>query len=371
MNAIADPAGADPPGVSLDALARWLHEASPGLVAGPLQASVIAGGRSNLTYLLTDGTSRWALRRPPLGHVLPTAHDMAREYRVISALGASEVPVPAAVALCTDREVLGEPFYLMSYVDGVVLERPEQAGSTSTAERASRQLVSTLVALHAVDPAAVGLSDFGRPDGFRERQLRRWHQQFLASLGGAAAAPTEHPTAAAAVERSAVPPIAEATVAREADVVASLAERMPISGPTGIVHGDYRLTNVMFTPDLARIAAVVDWEMATLGDPLTDVGLLYVYHRLAAETGAVMPDYAAEYGYRNAEQLVGDYATASGLDVSALDWYIAFGYFKLSVIAAGIHARYRQGLTVGEGFDRFGPLVDLALGSAQDRLGGI
>jgi aminoglycoside phosphotransferase (APT) family kinase protein len=343
---------ADPPGIDLARLTAWLDAEHPGLRTGKLRASVIAGGRSNLTYRLTDGNQDWALRRPPLGHVLPTAHDMGREYRVISALGKSAVPVPTAVALCVDRSVLGELFYLMSYVDGVVLDHPGRAPGNAAAARASSQLVQTLVSLHAVDPAAVGLADFGRPDGFRERQLQRWHKQFLASIPPDAAGGS----------------LSEAVQRLEQDVVGALTQRLPSTGPVGIVHGDYRLTNVMFAPDLSKIVAVVDWEMATLGDPLTDVGLLYVYHHLASTTSVVMPDFPPDQGFMSADDMVAAYAAATGIDLSTLDWYIAFGYFKLSVIAAGIHARHLQGLTVGAGFEQFGPLVEGALDDARKLL---
>jgi aminoglycoside phosphotransferase (APT) family kinase protein len=279
---------------------------------------------------------------------------MAREYRVIAALGPSEVPVAEAVALCTDPAILGEPFYLMSFVDGVVLETPAAVPNRASANRASELLVDTLLALHRVDPAAVGLADFGRPDGFCERQIRRWHAQFLASLPGLE-------SEAGAVD----------VAATELGVVQALGQRLPVSGPIGIVHGDYRLTNVMFRSDLQHIAAVVDWEMATVGDPLTDVGLLFVYHELAGATGAVMPAFPADRGFLTPSELVARYAEGSGHEVPALDWYIAFGYFKLGVIAAGIHARFRQGRTVGPGFEQFGSVIDLALRGAQHRLGGM
>jgi aminoglycoside phosphotransferase (APT) family kinase protein len=336
----ADPAS--PPGLDLARLTGWFDRELPGRRGGELWAEVVAGGRSNLTYRLTDGTSRWALRRPPMGHVLPTAHDMAREYTVISALHGSPVPVPEPVALCTDRAVLGEPFYLMSFVDGIVLDEPGKAADPATARHSTEALVDTLVALHDIDPHQVGLEAFGRPEGFLQRQVSRWHKQFQAS-------------------------VAEGNDT-EAGVVAALTDRLPDSTRTGIVHGDYRLTNVMFEPGFQRIAAVVDWEMATLGDPLTDVGLLYVYHERSRAAAGVMPDFPVAQGFLSPEAMVRRYAEASGLDVAALDWHIAFGYFKLSVIAAGIAARYQQGLTVGEGFEVFGALRDDALSAAAGKL---
>ncbi len=334
----------EPPGLDLARLTGWLDRAKPGLRAGELSAEVIAGGRSNLTYRLTDGHRQWALRRPPLGHVLPTAHDMAREYTVISALHGSDVPVPEPIALCTEAEVLGQPFYLMSYVDGIVIERPELVPDHSTAGRVSALLVDTLIALHGIPSEQVGLAEFGRPDGFLQRQVARWHQQFQASV------PDGMPV--------------------ETEVVQGLGRRLPEQSAAGIVHGDYRLTNVLYARDFGRIAAVVDWEMATLGDPLTDLGLLYVYHECAGRTESVMPDFPPEQGFLGPEQLVGRYAERTGRSLADLDWYIAFGYFKLAVIAAGIHARYLQGKTVGSGFEVFGRLRDSTLAAAAERIGG-
>lgn len=346
--------GDSPPGVDLARLSAWLDAERPGLRQGPLRATVIAGGRSNLTYRLTDGSSEWALRRPPLGHVLPTAHDMAREFKVISALYRSPVPVPEPIELCTDRDVLGEPFYLMGFVPGVVLERPELVPNSIVAQRATETLVDTLVALHSVEPAAVGLADFGRPEGFLQRQVKRWHQQFESS--------TQPDPSTFDVQ------------ALELSVVRRLREQLPESLRSGIVHGDYRLTNVLFNPDFAgdraSVDAVVDWEMATLGDPLTDVGLLYVYHDCARTSGSVMPDFPSEQGFLSPRAMVARYAEATGLDIADLDWYIAFGYYKLSVIAAGIHARFQQGKTIGEGFGVFGGLRNATMDAASARLGG-
>jgi len=333
-----------PPGLDLSRLTGWFDRELPGLRTGELAAEVIAGGRSNLTYRLTDGAHTWALRRPPLGHVLPTAHDMAREYTVISGLHGTAVPAPGPVALCTDAGVLGQPFYLMSFVPGVVLDRPGLVPDRQAATRTGELLVDTLVALHGIDPQAVGLAGFGRPEGFLARQVGRWHQQFQASVPGGSA--------------------------QEAAVVERLTARLPDSSRSGIVHGDYRLTNVLFRPDFTAIEAVVDWEMATLGDPLTDLGLLYVYHRLAGAADSVMPDFPATQGFLGPDELVGRYAERTGQSLDGLDWYIAFGYFKLAVIAAGIHARFLQGKTVGSGFEVFGSLRDATLAAAAERLTG-
>jgi aminoglycoside phosphotransferase (APT) family kinase protein len=332
------------PGLDLTRVAAWLDLAQPGLSAGELSAQLIAGGKSNLTYRVTDGTHVWALRRPPLGHLLPTAHDMAREYRVISALAGSPVPVARPVALCSDPAVLGAPFYLMSYVDGVVLDRREMLDDLDreSARRIGETSIDALVALHRIEPVAVGLGDLGRPAGFLERQIARWHKQWQAS------------------ETRPLPELAK--------VVDALHAERPDSGPPSIVHGDYRLTNAIYTPDLARIAAVVDWEMATLGDPLTDVGLLVVYHRLAEEHDLIMPVMRPADGFLSAEQLAARYGAASGRDLDRLTWYVGFGYFKLAVVAEGIAARHQQGKTVGAGNDRIAGVVPGLLRSALEAL---
>jgi aminoglycoside phosphotransferase (APT) family kinase protein len=330
------------PGVDFAALTKWLDSEHPGLRAGPVTGELIAGGKSNLTYRITDGASVWALRRPPLAHVLPSAHDMGREFRVISALGGTDVPVAQAIALCPDPEVLGAPFYLMSFVDGVVFDQADRLAGLSPelARRACEQLVDTLLELHSIDPASVGLAEFGRPDGYLARQVKRWHAQWQASE----------------------------TVRRPEldELVERLTATMPAQGAPAIVHGDYRLTNVIYRRDVSGIAAVVDWEMATLGDPLADVGLLAVYHRLAAVSDGVMPAMSTDNGFLSAEQMAARYADGAGRDLSQLDWYIALGYYKLAVISEGIHYRYLQGKTVGEGFsqmgDRVPQLLDAALG---------
>ena len=329
------------PGLDLDAVTVWLDATAPGLRQGPLHAEVIAGGLSNLTYRVTDGTSTWALRRPPLGHVLSTAHDMTREFRVISALHGTAVPVATPVVLCEDVDVNGAPFYLMSYVDGVVLDNPDVLGrlTTDDARRSCELLVDTLLALHAVDPAEVGLEQFGKPHGFLERQVKRWRTQWEAS------------------ETEPRPGLEE--------LVAGLADRIPPEQPPGIVHGDYRLTNVLYSHDITRIAAVVDWEMATLGDPLTDVGLLVVYQTLGEQGMFGAAPMSVTAGFLSPTSMVERYAAGSTRDLAALPWYVAFGWFKLAVIAEGIHARYLQGKTVGDGFSSVGVYVPRLLDASR------
>jgi aminoglycoside phosphotransferase (APT) family kinase protein len=270
---------------------------------------------------------------------------MVREFRVISALASTDVPVAPAIALCEDDAVLGAPFYLMGYVDGVVLDRKDvlSALTVEDAGRACALLMDTLVDLHEVDPARVGLADFGRPEGFLSRQVRRWHQQWQASE----TRPLDQ--LAATVER--------------------LTETLPEQSAPAVVHGDYRLTNVMFAPGIDRIAAVVDWEMATLGDPLTDLGLLVVYQDLAQQGDTIMPQMPPEAGFLTSEAMIARYARRSPRSLEKLNWYVGFGYFKLAVVAEGIHHRYLAGKTVGEGFDHFGAAVPVLLEAALAALG--
>ncbi|MEW2387894.1 phosphotransferase family protein [Streptomyces venezuelae] len=321
-----------PPGLDLDQLRGHLDRERPGLVGGPLSARLIEGGRSNLTYAVTDGTSRWVVRRPPLGHVLATAHDMKREHRVIAALHPTDVPVPAPVLLCEDETVIGSPFYVMEFVDGTPYRTAEELaplGPERTRE-AVLGLVDTLVDLHAVDPAAVGLGDFGRPEGFLDRQLRRWGKQLDASRNRELAGIDE--------------------------LHAALGRSLPDSPAPTVIHGDYRLDNVLMGDD-DRIRAILDWEMSTLGDPLTDLGLLVMYSAKLEVPESPVSTTAGAPGHPDPAELIERYAARSGRDVSAVSWYTAFAWFKLAVILEGIHYRYTLGQTVGAGFDRIGELV--------------
>jgi aminoglycoside phosphotransferase (APT) family kinase protein len=338
--------GQDIPGLDLTALRAYFAAAArPGAIRGPLRARMLAGGKSNLTYDVTDGHGHWVVRRPPLGHVLATAHDMAREYRVISALAGTEVPVPATYLLCEDPSVIGAPFYVMERVEGTVYRTAAQLrelGAQRTQVIAAR-MVDTLAGLHAVDPAAVGLADFGRPQGFLARQVRRWKQQLDAS-------------------RSRDLPGAD-------ELHAALAARIPAESDVAIVHGDFRLDNLLIG-DGDRITAVLDWEMATLGDPLTDVALLLAYQRLAhLETGYAAADAAIAPGFPSPEQIADSYAGRSGRDLSHLGFHLGLAYFKLAVICEGIHYRYTLGQTLGEGFGSIGaatePLIQSGLATMR------
>ncbi len=328
------------PGLDTAALTTWLAGAHPELAEGRLSATVIAGGRSNLTYAVGGARRPLVLRRPPLGHVLSSAHDMRREHRVISALANTPVPVPIAVDIVDDTggAITGTPFFLMERAPGRVLSRRTQnADYTPEGLRAvSLELARALADLHAVDPASVGLADFGRPDGYLARQLKTWRRQLDAS-------------------RSRATPALDALQAR-------LGEGMPVAVRAGIVHGDYRLDNALVDGPEPRLTAILDWEMATLGDPLVDLGILALYWDIAqlpdAFPGAVPSAVDPAAGYPSFAQIADAYAEHAGVDIPQLGWYRAFAAFKLAVICEGIHFRYQAGDTVGTGFDRMGELVE-------------
>ena len=321
-----------PPGLDLDRLRGLLDREQPGLVTAALSGRLIEGGRSNLTYAVTDSTTKWVVRRPPLGHVLATAHDMKREHRVISALHPTNVPVPRPILLCEDDEVLGAPFYVMEFVEGTPYRTADDLAplGPDRTRGAVLELVDTLVELHAVDPAEVGLADFGRPEGFLDRQLRRWGKQLDASRNR--------------------------DLAGVEELHAALGHRLPTSPAPAVVHGDYRLDNVLIGED-DKIKAILDWEMSTLGDPLTDLGLLVMYSIPLDLPNSPISTTASAPGHPTPAELIERYATRSGRDVSAVAWYTAFAWFKLAVILEGIHYRYTLGQTVGRGFDRIGELV--------------
>ena len=323
------------PGIDAPTVSRFVREHLP-VGDAPIAFELISGGRSNLTYRVKSGEDTWVLRRPPLGHVLPTAHDMAREFRVLSALADTDVPVPRPLALCSDDTINGAPFYLMEYTPGVVLEEKLPDGYAATAEerrRMSLALVDTLVRLHAVEPAAVGLGDFGRPEGYLERQVRRWSQQW---------------------ERSATEPLPAID-----ELIRRLRSALPQVSDASIVHGDYRLGNLALDPaDPGRVLAIFDWEMATLGDPLADLGYTLMYWGEVADEGLAnnpLPHAAltAREGFLTRDELVEEYARRSGRAVDAIDFYRVLALYKGAVIAEGIYARFLQGKTVGEGFESF------------------
>jgi len=321
-----------PDGLDLPALQKFFDAEVPG--TGELSAELMQGGRSNLTYRLTDGRSTWVLRRPPLGGLTPSAHDMAREYRVVAALSGTPIPVARAVALCEDTSVLGVPFAVVDYVAGRVIRARDELHALPEEEitRCGHGLIDVLAALHAVDPEAVGLGGFGRPQGYLGRQVRRWYDQWTR--------------------------VATRELADLEQLHALLTDACPAEAGASIVHGDFRIDNAILDPDDAgTVRAIVDWEMSTLGDPLADLGLHLAYSDaafdpilggFAAATSPLLPDR---------DDVLQRYATASGRDLPNIAFYIALGYFKVAVIAEGIHARYAQGMTRGTGFDNIGAAV--------------
>ncbi len=332
----------DLPGLDLTRFAAWFESACPGELGGPLTGRLIAGGRSNLTYQVSDEKRSWVVRRPPLGHVLATAHDMTREYRVMTALRDTGVPVPLTYALCADPAVLGAPFYVMSQVDGTPYRRADQLETLGPARTRiiAEHLVATLAELHAVSPAEVGLADFGRPAGFLARQVRRWKKQLDASRSRPLAGIDE--------------------------LYARLSANPPAESAATVVHGDYKLDNVLVGPD-DRVAAVVDWEMATLGDPLTDVALLAVYQGMG-ERGDGPPTSAAP-GFPSVPETLAQYAACAGQDLPDLGFYLGLASFKAAVVLEGIHYRYIHGQTVGAGFEHIGAQVEPLVATGLAALG--
>ncbi|HET7518194.1 MAG TPA: phosphotransferase family protein [Actinomycetes bacterium] len=333
------------PGIDLVGVMAWFQANVPG-ARPPLRVALIAGGRSNLTYRVDDAAGlRWVLRRPPLHGVLPSAHDMGREHRVIAALAGTPVPVPATFGLCQDPAVTGAPFYVMEHVDGVVpRDQATVAASLDEQARAAAtdSLVDALVALHRVDPGQVGLGDLGRPSGYLERQLARWQRQ---------------------LDQTRTRPLPALD-----EVHRRLAASLPAQvGPARIVHGDFRLDNVVLSPT-GQVRAVLDWELCTLGDPLADVGLLQVYW---AEPGdqtlplgsapTVMPGFGGRAAVAEA------YAARSGRDLSQLDTYVAFASWKLAVILEGVVARHATG-AYGEGDDTWRGFAEVVVQLADRAL---
>ncbi|HEX6455642.1 MAG TPA: phosphotransferase family protein [Solirubrobacterales bacterium] len=328
---------AAPDGIDQKSVEAWFGENVPG-VDFPLAFERIAGGHSNLTYRVTDAAGRkWALRRPPLGKRLGSAHDMGREFKVVSALGGTEVPVAPVVGLCEEESVNDAPFYVMEFVEGPVLRGlaeaevfPDEGDRRAIGER----VADTLVQIHAVDPDAVGLGDLGRKEDYVARQLHRWQGQW------------------------------EKSKTRELEPIdrvhAALSARIPEQGPATIVHGDYRLDNMILTGS-GEVAAVVDWELCTLGDPLADVGLLMAYWPARGENTLAlgMPANLAP-GFPTREEIKARYAEGSGRDLSDLNFYVALGYWKLAIILEGVYARYIAGGygKVDEGVHAFARLVE-------------
>ncbi len=334
-----------PEGIDRIGVEGWFAEQVPE-AEPPLSFERISGGHSNLTYGVRDTAARhWALRRPPLGKRLGSAHDMGREHRVVAALGPTEVPVAPVVGLCEDESVNGAPFYVMGFVEGPILRGVAEAEAfAGEAEREAigLRVADTLAAIHAVDPDAVGLGGLGRKEDYVARQLRRWHGQWEKSKTRELVAIDE--------------------------VHARLAARIPAQGAATIVHGDYRLDNMILTPQ-GEVAAVVDWELCTLGDPLADIGLLMVYWPERGEDAIALGQPAnLAPGFPSRGELRTRYVERSGRDLSDLDFFIALGYWKLAIILEGVYARYAAGQygKVDEGIQQFAQMVE-RLAEAADQ----
>jgi aminoglycoside phosphotransferase (APT) family kinase protein len=306
-------------------------------VVGPLKADVIEGGRSNLTFSLTDGVSRWVMRTPPRLGRTPSAHDVAREFRVTAALAASQVPVPHAVALCEDETVLGGPFAIADFVPGRTIQTQFELAELDDAAVAhvTESLVATLAALHQVDHIAIGLERFGRPDSYAQRQLARWSTQWQL------------------VGTSELRRLAESLVKR-------LTKAMPPQRSTRIVHGDFRIDNTILDLDAPGgpcVAAVVDWELSTIGDPVADVAMMCAYRNKVFDLIVGQPSAWTSDRLPDPDALVAAYLAAGGLTLHAWEFHLALAYFKLAVIAAGIEHRRLAGAGSGRGFDTSGQSV--------------
>lgn len=327
----------------LDRLAPALAEATEDDRWRSCTAELIIGGKSNLTFTLRSEAGELVLRRPPTGHLLPSAHDMAREARVQRGLASTDVPVPRIV-LADEGDLIGVQFYVMEKVPGHVVrdQLPDGWAETPEERRAMAfALADTLAALHAVDYEAVGLGDYGRPEGFMARQVRRWSGQW------------------------------EKSRSREVPEMEELARRLAADVPrqqrATIVHGDFRTDNVIYDAgDPGRINAVLDWELSTLGDPMSDVGLLMLYWREAGEDGlSLIPGVSHLPGFPSRAEMLDRYATTAGVDLDDLTWYQAFAHFKFAVIVQGVSARSKAGAMGGQDF---GDLDDLVLRLAAEGL---
>ena len=311
--------------VDPDGLAAYLAANLP-RYAGEFGVTRLGQGQSCLTFMVEGDGWRVVLRRPPRGDLPPSAFDVTREYRVMSALhshGAS-VPVPPPVALCADPTVIGAPFYLMEPVDGLVVrtELPPELSSMDDRARMTDALVETLCALQAIDYAAVGLDGFGKPDGYLERQLRRMNQLW---------------------------DMARFRDLPDIETVGKwLSENIPAQRRATIVHGDYKLDNVIFAPQSpARLIAVVDWEMSTIGDPLADLGWMLYWWRDPGDAsfGLTVSSVMDQDGFPRRRELLERYVVATGEDVSTIDWYAALGGWKIAIIMEGSYRRFQAGIT--------------------------
>jgi aminoglycoside phosphotransferase (APT) family kinase protein len=330
----------------LEPLEAFLDAA--GLGAGPIEATAIGDGHSNVTYLLRRGEAKLVLRRPPRGPLPPSAHDVLREARLLSALGPRGFRVPAVLATCEDEGVIGAPFYVMPFVEGHVLSAtlPAQLGSAEAPARIAEELVDCLVDLHAIDVEAAGLTGFGRADGYLERQIKRF--------GGL-------------LELNATRPLPDLERVAE-----WLAANVPASPGATVVHGDYRLGNVMFAPEEPNLVAVLDWEMATIGDPLADVGYMTAMWAEPSDPPNPVGDLSEVTrlpGFPSREDLAERYTDATGLSLQALPWYQVLALWKAAIFLEGNYKRFRAGTTADPFYAQLGEGI-VALGKlAAERAG--
>lgn len=305
-------------------LRRYLAQYFPGEDA-PLDVERISGGHSNETFFIRRGAREWVLRRPPRGPLLPTAHDVLREYRVLYALNTTNVPTPRVLLACEDAAVIGAPFYLMERVPGIVIreELPSYGADAAGRRAISKALIDALVALHSADWQAIGLANLGKPEGYLERQLRRWTGQ---------------------LDRSRQRPLPDLDA-----VTTWLTEHLPVSGPATIVHGDYRIDNAIYASDEPRVAAIVDWEMATIGDPLADLGYLLSSWREPGDSQSVIMSRLVQVttlpGFLSRAEIAAYYAEQTGRPVRDLAFYEALAIWKLAILLEGSYARHRAGTT--------------------------
>lgn len=320
------------PGLDLDTIAKYLKAECPGLFSGPLQAQLIQGGHSNLTYEVSDGTNACIVRRPPLGHVLATAHDMVREHRVMSQLASTSVPVPRTYAVCVEDTVLGAPFLVMEKIEGATYRRIDEltAVGSELTKLISQSMIDTLADLHQLDPVSVGLGDFGMPYGFLARQFQRWNTQLASSHSR--------------------------VVDGAAELSRLLEQGLPNSRRAAIVHGDYRIDNLLIGNE-GRIAAVLDWEMATVGDPMADLGLMIAYQHTVDGLNGAAPNMSTAAGFLSPNDALDRYASRIDVELPDLTFYIGLGYFKRAVICETIFYRHLQGQAIGPRRDTFGAAV--------------